>query len=345
MSTKICNKCGEEKELSEFYKCQGNKDGLHNHCKTCDKNRRKIQYEEMKSREKLQITHKSCNICKELKHRDEFHVANTSLDGLNKICKRCASLKSVELWKKQTTKIENYKQKIIKVEEVVDRIKDRKIELIEYVGATNKKSKWKCLVCQDIWKAAASHIFSGKGCPNCSGNKRHTVDNINERIKDRLIILIKFGGNKKNPSLWKCKICDKEFLNTSGHILNRQQGCPNCFSNSKGEDNIKLILEEYDIEHLCPKLNLHKIAKKTNKVIVDFYFTKGNDKYIIEYHGKQHYEFCKRFHKTEEDFFRQLNRDKVLIEYCELCNINYIEFNDKFPVKEMKRILDIYLKG
>lgn len=34
---KECSKCGEEKELSEFYKQNGRGDGLRSHCKTCIK--------------------------------------------------------------------------------------------------------------------------------------------------------------------------------------------------------------------------------------------------------------------------------------------------------------------
>lgn len=34
---KKCSKCGEIKELSDFYKDKYNKDGLTNHCRTCNK--------------------------------------------------------------------------------------------------------------------------------------------------------------------------------------------------------------------------------------------------------------------------------------------------------------------
>lgn len=35
METKVCSKCGEEKNISEFYKRKDNKDGYRNDCKKC----------------------------------------------------------------------------------------------------------------------------------------------------------------------------------------------------------------------------------------------------------------------------------------------------------------------
>lgn len=42
--TKICNKCFEEKNISEFYKKKGCKDGLASQCKECTKQQRREQY-------------------------------------------------------------------------------------------------------------------------------------------------------------------------------------------------------------------------------------------------------------------------------------------------------------
>ena len=35
MIRKTCNRCGENKEISEYYKCSTNKDGYRNFCKSC----------------------------------------------------------------------------------------------------------------------------------------------------------------------------------------------------------------------------------------------------------------------------------------------------------------------
>jgi hypothetical protein len=56
MITKICTKCGIEKEVSEFYKDFGAKSGLYSHCKECHKliinNYRKLNKEKIKEQDK-----------------------------------------------------------------------------------------------------------------------------------------------------------------------------------------------------------------------------------------------------------------------------------------------------
>ena len=46
--TKVCNRCFQIKQLTEFYKAKANKDGYQCHCKNCDSNRRKEYYNENK---------------------------------------------------------------------------------------------------------------------------------------------------------------------------------------------------------------------------------------------------------------------------------------------------------
>ncbi len=41
---KVCRKCHEAKELSEFSRCKSMKDGFHNICKVCDAKRKKEAY-------------------------------------------------------------------------------------------------------------------------------------------------------------------------------------------------------------------------------------------------------------------------------------------------------------
>jgi len=47
---KMCSKCNEEKELSEFFKNKSRKGGYDNQCKCCTKNRKKNYYKENKDK-------------------------------------------------------------------------------------------------------------------------------------------------------------------------------------------------------------------------------------------------------------------------------------------------------
>jgi len=46
MQTKVCSKCGEEKELTEFYKAKNGKFGVQAYCKICRRNYNKAYYKE-----------------------------------------------------------------------------------------------------------------------------------------------------------------------------------------------------------------------------------------------------------------------------------------------------------
>jgi len=60
-------------------------------------------------------------------------------------------------------------------------------------------------------------------------------------------------------------------------------------------------------------------------VIVDFIIDYENTKIFIEYNGEQHYKRVPFFHKTLEEFEKQLRRDEELRNYCTNNNIKLIE--------------------
>lgn len=57
-------------------------------------------------------------------------------------------------------------------------------------------------------------------------------------------------------------------------------------------------------------------------------FTIKNDA-IIEYDGKQHYEFIKSMQKTYSRFIDQVNRDNYLVQYCKDNNIRLLRISYK----------------
>lgn len=47
---KICSKCSEEKEFSEFYPKRASKDGYDHHCKVCEKVRKEVNRQKINAR-------------------------------------------------------------------------------------------------------------------------------------------------------------------------------------------------------------------------------------------------------------------------------------------------------
>lgn len=71
-------------------------------------------------------------------------------------------------------------------------------------------------------------------------------------------------------------------------------------------------------------------------VFPDFLFQYRDDIFWIEYNGRQHYQFCSRFHKNIEDFQHQLKRDETIRNYCLSSdnNITFIEIPYIFDTYE-----------
>lgn len=59
-----------------------------------------------------------------------------------------------------------------------------------------------------------------------------------------------------------------------------------------------------------------------NNLKIDFYLPKYNT--FIEFNGEQHYKRIPYFHKSEDDFQMQVERDKRLKDYCKKNKIKLI---------------------
>jgi hypothetical protein len=93
---------------------------------------------------------------------------------------------------------------------------------------------------------------------------------------------------------------------------------------SYGETQVKHILEELGVKYKQEKLFNIPIWGKSHIVRADFYLPKQNC--VIEFNGKQHYEYMPEYHKSEGSFKYQQERDKELEKYCLTHNINFIVF-------------------
>lgn len=79
---KICSKCKEEKDITEFKKRKNSKDGHEGVCKKCEKER-------IMSREKIVVASKICTQCNKEKDINNFRKNSKSIDGYASMCKEC----------------------------------------------------------------------------------------------------------------------------------------------------------------------------------------------------------------------------------------------------------------
>ena len=91
------------------------------------------------------------------------------------------------------------------------------------------------------------HIFTGNimrilrypkyKCWECSGKKRLTIDDMNNRLRDRNILMLEKGKNVSHKAKFKCLTCNHIWNTKPDCVLNSLSGCPGCsvtgFNDSK----------------------------------------------------------------------------------------------------------------
>jgi len=201
---------------------------------------------------------------------------------------------------------------------------------------SNKKVWWQCLINpKHEWsvKISSRNKFN-TNCPYCS----HKLPSNEYNLLVANPILCEEWNYTKNDKLpeeylpntkkrvnWICKKCNNEWRS---QIANRNNGCgcPEC-SESKGEKYIVEILKcreiTYDTQHMFDDL----LSVLRNKLRYDasIFNNKEKDKliFLIEFDGKQHYEWIKSW-MTKEEYERLQYHDKLKNQYCISHNIPLI---------------------
>jgi hypothetical protein len=120
--------------------------------------------------------------------------------------------------------------KKLSFEEVNKRLEEgnRSVRLVgEYFGA-NENSLFKCLICGLEWMTRPSNVLNRSNCPHCFGTHKSSVEITNELLKTRNILMIGEYINANVNSLFKCLVCDWEWVAAPSSILNAKTGCPCC---------------------------------------------------------------------------------------------------------------------
>ena len=207
---------------------------------------------------------------------------------------------------------------------------------LQKVNGSKSKLKIICPIHGDFEQETASHL-KGKGCKKCGYilTSTNLFSNTKDFIEKANIIhnslytyeKVNYINCSEKVEITCCK--HGNFWQIPSNHLNGN-GCPKC-STSKGELIIETWLKDNNIYYTSQyKLEMNEICRNTNIVYVDFNINLNNKQYFIEYDGEQHFNYVPFLHNNNIiNFEKQVNRDKVLTDFCELHKdkITLIRFN------------------
>lgn len=199
------------------------------------------------------------------------------------------------------------------------------------VISLNPNNTWHCLCeCGNECDVTGSHLRTGN-TQSCGCLHKETFKNKENLIGQKfgkLLVLEETEERVNKNIVWKCQ-CDCGNIckvYTSMLTLNKTKSC-GCLK-SQGEEKIALILKQNNIPFeqqktfpTCRFPNTNTLAK------FDFYV---DNKYIIEYDGKQHFGLG----GWEEDFSKLQYRDNYKTQWCKENNIPLI----RIPYTELENI-------
>lgn len=192
-------------------------------------------------------------------------------------------------------------------------------EPYEYVsGYTNMRTKciFHCNKCNTDFLQFPSRLINEHiyGC-NCSGTKRLTHEDFLNRLGPECLNEYTILGTYVNidtPILMEHNSCHTQFEISPYKFISRQNKkyCPICYyKKSHGEILIANELTKMGIpfKHECGFQDFPGYR-------FDFFLPTLNT--VIEFDGRQHFQFIPYFHKTEENFYLRQQKDKDKNEYC-----------------------------
>jgi len=208
-----------------------------------------------------------------------------------------------------------------------------------------------CIICPEhgeFWQIPVDHIRSKRGCRRCKkigGNIRDTAAFIKQSIEIHGYKYDYSDTIYKNIRNKVTIFCYEHGSFTQSPLLHlRGCGCPVC-KNSKGEQNIKSILDQINIKFVLQKtFNDCKNPKTNYKLRFDFYLPDYNT--CIEFDGKQHFKegvgsYLVNHILTIEEYEEVVYRDLIKTIYCAQNNINLMRINYKQNIKqEMIKIIE-----
>jgi hypothetical protein len=198
---------------------------------------------------------------------------------------------------------------------------------VHYINSATKVQIF-CTVCKTYFYQQPNNHLQGKGCNTCATERVARLQTLTtEEFIDNAIALhgdrydysqVDYISAHKKVRIF-CTLCGNYFEQSPSNHLNNY-GCYICKA-SKGECIIRQYLVDNNIAFEEQKR--FKDCRYKNVLPFDFYLPEYN--MLIEYQGRQHYEFSPFFHGTQANFDLCIERDKIKRDWAITNGFTFVE--------------------
>jgi hypothetical protein len=182
-------------------------------------------------------------------------------------------------------------------------------------------------ICDYEYYVIPNNFLKGQRCPRCAGVLPYTTETFKEKIKiltnDEYEVLDEYMNNRTKISI-KHNICNNIYKVAPSNFLCGNR-CPIC-AESKGEQRVRYWLEDSNIKFKTQYIFDDLKDAKCLKFDFGVLDKNNNLKYLIEYDGKQHYEWIEGW-MTKKEFKKLQYHDQLKNNYCEQNNIQLIRIS------------------
>lgn len=171
----------------------------------------------------------------------------------------------------------------------------------DYTYGSGYKAWWKCDKCGRSYQSYINVHIRGHKCPYCSGLKVLPGKNdlatlfpyiAAEYSEKNELLANQISAHTHKKVKWVCPNCEQEYLASPHHRVSADKTeCPYCKKQSKGEREVKRVLDKYNITYKEQEW-FDDLRSETNRPLrYDFTIYK-NDIWVgtIEFNGLQHYK-------------------------------------------------------
>ena len=169
----------------------------------------------------------------------------------------------------------------------IDMVKDKiysifnTIEIISDDYNPNVKLNCKCSICGHIWDTSYKNLRDGRGCLNCVGTTKMSIEKIRDRLRlsnPNLEILSNEYKNAHSLLDFYCNDCNKIFK-SRWNTLSNGRGCSNC-NNKKSGNARKRTIESIKSELVKINRNIEIVSEKyvnsSSKLICHCFICENN---------------------------------------------------------------------